>query len=74
MKFKHLKYIPLITQVAFVMVIPIFLCFFVGIYLDEKLGTSPLFLVVFILLGVGASFRNLFKIILSKGVENSDKQ
>ncbi len=74
MKFNYLKYISLITQVSLVMVIPIFISFFVGRWLDEKFGTEAIFMIIFIVLGVGASFRNLFKIILSKGVDGSDKK
>jgi ATP synthase protein I len=34
---------------------------FLGKYLDEKLNTSPLFILLFTFLGIAASYRNLFK-------------
>ncbi len=74
MKFDYLKYISLITQVSLVMVIPIFLSFFVGKWLDDYFGTGAIFMIIFLLLGVGAAFRNLFKIILDKGVKTSGKK
>ncbi len=74
MKFDYLKYISLITQVSLVMVIPIFLSFFIGKWIDDYLGTDAVFMIIFLLLGVGAGFRNLFKIILDKGVNTIDKK
>ncbi|PID82114.1 MAG: hypothetical protein CSB16_02945 [Clostridiales bacterium] len=74
MKFDYLKYISLITQVSLVMVIPIFLSFFIGKWLDDYFGTGAIFMIIFLLLGVGAAFRNLFKIILDKGVKTSGKK
>ncbi|OOB78530.1 MAG: ATP synthase subunit [Epulopiscium sp. Nuni2H_MBin003] len=56
----------LVTQLGFSMVIPIFLCFFIGIFLDKITTLSPLFLIIFIFLGVGAAFRNMFYIILKE--------
>lgn len=56
----------LLNQVAISMLIPIFACVFVGIFLDKVTGREPLWLVIFILLGVGAAFRNLFYIILKE--------
>lgn len=56
----------LLNQVAISMLIPIFGCIFVGIFLDNLTGHEPLWLVIFILLGVGAAFRNLFYIILKE--------
>lgn len=64
MKKEDLKALALLSQVGLLMAIPIFLCVFVGIWLDEKMGTNGLFLVIFILLGVMAAFRNLFVTIL----------
>jgi F0F1-type ATP synthase assembly protein I len=50
----------LVSQLGLSMVIPILLCTFIGVFLDNLTGLSPLFLIVFIILGVGAAFRNLF--------------
>ena len=62
----------LISQLGISMVIPILLCTFVGIFIDRLTNLEPLFLIVFILLGVGAAFRNFFYII-GKEVKKSEK-
>ncbi len=53
------------------MVVPIFISFFIGKWLDDYFGTGAVFMIVFIIIGVGAAFRNLFKIIM-KGAKDSD--
>ncbi len=58
--------LALLSQLGFAMSVPIFACTFVGIFLDNVTGKSPLFLIIFILLGVGAAFRNMFHIILKE--------
>lgn len=55
----------LITQFGITMVVPIFLCSFLGWYLDEKLQTSWLFVALFFI-GALAGFRNVF--FLSKKI------
>ena len=55
--------LALVEQVGLSMVIPILLCVFIGNFLDKVTGKAPLFLVIFILLGVGSAFRNLFYIV-----------
>lgn len=32
----------------------------IGYYIDKKFGTQPWFLLVFLALGIGAAFRNLY--------------
>lgn len=54
----------LLTTLALNLVIIIVSMFFIGVYLDKKFGTSPIFLFVFLLLGLGASFRNLYVLSL----------
>lgn len=66
MKFDYLKNLALISQLGLMMVIPIFLCVFFGIWLDDKAGTGIIFTIVFMLLGVFAGFRNMFVIVLKK--------
>lgn len=58
-----LSALALVEQVGLSMIIPIFLCVFIGNFLDKATDKSPLFLVIFIVLGVGSAFRNLFYII-----------
>lgn len=61
---KILKALSLVTQLALSMAVPIFLCTFAGIGLDRLFGTSPFFLLVLILLGIGGGFRSVY--ILTK--------
>ena len=57
--------LAMITQFGITMLVPIFLCSFLGWYLDEKLQTSWLFVALFFI-GALAGFRNIF--ILSKKI------
>ncbi len=52
--------ITLITQLGIVMVTPILICTFIGIFLDRLTYKEPLFTIIFLLLGIAAAFRNLF--------------
>lgn len=66
MKFSYLKHLALVSQIGLLMAIPIFLCIFAGQWLDEKIGTNGVFLIIFMILGVLAAFRNLFVTVLNK--------
>lgn len=55
--------LALLEQVGISMAVPIFLCAFIGIFLDKVTGKSPLWLAIFIVLGVGSAFRNLFYMV-----------
>lgn len=57
--------LAMITQFGITMLVPIFLCSFLGWYLDKKLQTSWLFVALFFI-GALAGFRNVF--ILSKKI------
>lgn len=52
--------ITLVTQLGIVMVTPILICTFVGVFLDGVTHKEPLFTIIFLLLGTAAAFRNLF--------------
>jgi F0F1-type ATP synthase assembly protein I len=68
-----LALIGLVSQLGLSMVIPILICTFVGVFLDNLTGLSPLFLLIFIVLGVGAAFRNLFQLAnreIKRGTED----
>lgn len=75
MKYKKTVYQALVTisQFGINMLVPIFLCSFIGIFLDKKLGTSY-FMVVFFFIGALAGLRNVFmlaKKIYEDGEERS---
>ena len=65
-----LKGIVMITQIGISMLVPIFLCLFVGRFLDNKLGTNYI-AVIGIILGILAAFRNVF--IMTKQFYAKDK-
>ncbi|OPJ55267.1 AtpZ/AtpI family protein [Alkalithermobacter paradoxus] len=59
-----LENLSLISQIGISMVSPIIVCVLIGNFLDKKMNTQPLFLFIFIVLGVASSFVNLYKIAL----------
>lgn len=60
--------LAMITQFGINMLVPIFLCSFLGWYLDKKLQTSWLFVALFFV-GALAGFRNVF--IVAKKIANT---
>ena len=61
-----MKALSMLTQVGISMLVPIFICFWIGKSLDKAFDTGILFLIVFIILGVGASFRTLYMMTVNK--------
>lgn len=61
MKYKKTVYQALttISQFGINMLVPIFLCSFLGIFLDRKLGTSC-FMIILFFAGALAGFRNVY--------------
>ena len=57
-----LKNLALISQVGISMVTPILLGVYIGQWIDRWVGTNGLFMIIFMILGVGAGFMNLFKL------------
>lgn len=71
-KARWTRSLVLVSQLGISMITPILACTLIGAFLDNKLNTSPWFLIVFILLGVGAAFRNLFYIV-GKEIKKGEK-
>lgn len=59
-KHKWMRGLSLLTQLGVVMITPILICTFIGVFLDDMTHKGPLFTILFILLGTGGAFRNLF--------------
>lgn len=53
-----------LSQVGITMVVTIGMCFFIGKWIDKKLGTDIIFLAIFTFLGIGAAFRNLYVLVM----------
>ncbi|MDO4764774.1 MAG: AtpZ/AtpI family protein [Eubacteriales bacterium] len=60
-----LKALAMLTQMGITMIVPIGLGLFAGVFLDRKLNTAPIFLLIFILLGIVAGFRNIYQMTRS---------
>ena len=48
------------SSIGISMALAIFGCFFLGAWLDRKLGTEPYFTLFFLLIGIAAGFRNIY--------------
>lgn len=57
-----LKNIALISQIGFSMITPILVGVYLGQFIDKKVGTKGVFTIMFIIIGVGGGFVNLFKL------------
>lgn len=55
--------LSMLTQIGVSMFVPIFMCVLVGAWLDKVTNLSPLFLIIFIILGVGAAFRTIYMMV-----------
>lgn len=64
--------LSLITQFSINMLVPIFLCSFLGIYLDRKLETS-FWMILLFFLGAMAGFRNVYKMAATVFREKSER-
>ncbi|MCD5413508.1 MAG: AtpZ/AtpI family protein [Clostridiales bacterium] len=61
-KSNSLANLSLITYIGVYMTVPIIVGLFAGQWIDKKLNTTPIFLFVFIIMGVVVAFMNLFKV------------
>ena len=64
---KNFKNLTLITQIAFQIGV------FIGIYLDRWLNTSPVLVIIFMVLGVCSGFLGTYK-LMQKSVFKDDKK
>lgn len=74
MKFSKSVYrsLTMISQFGINMIVPIFLCSALGMFLDKKLGTSFIMIILFFI-GAVAGFRNIY-ILAKKVMNHSDKE
>lgn len=56
--------LSLISQLGIMMVVSIFGCFFIGKFIDNKLNTSPIFMLIFLVLGIGGAFMSVYKTVI----------
>ena len=65
------RYLTLISQFGINMLVPIFMCSFLGMYLDRKFDTEFLMIVLFFV-GALAGFRNIY--VLSLKMMRADEK
>ena len=58
-----LKQAAAVTSIGIAMVLAIFIGLAVGIFLDSKFSTKPVFTIIFLLFGIAAGYRNLFVMV-----------
>jgi len=63
---KVMGYLSLVSQIGLIMAIPIFGSIFLGSWIDNKLEANGIILIIFILMGVYMSFRNLYTTVMKK--------
>ena len=64
--------LALFTQFTINMLVPIFLCSFIGYYVDQKLNTNIFFIILFFL-GALSGFRNVY-ILAKKTYTKSEEE
>ena len=69
-----LQNLALISQVGIMMIIPIIGGDVIGAFLDRFMKTNGIFLIIFIILGVGSSFRNLYVLSIQKSKEYTNSE
>lgn len=57
-----LKNLTLISQIGISMITPILLGVFIGQLIDRRIGTEGIFVLIFLIVGAGGGFLNLFKL------------
>ena len=66
--------LALVTQFGIHMIVPIFLCTFLGICIDEKAGTS-FWVIILFFMGALAGFTNIYKLAKKiNGTKRNDKK
>lgn len=69
-KYKAIKIIALVTQIGISMMTPVLLMAYIGVWVQEQFEVQLALL--FILIGIGAGFRNCW-ILIKKAVKNLEK-
>jgi ATP synthase protein I len=58
------KALSMLSQIGILMVVTIFMCFFIGLFIDNKFDTSPIFMIVGIVVGVLTALRNMYVVVM----------
>ena len=74
---KALGAYSLLFQLSLSIIIPLFMCLFLGLYLDKKFNTNNMFTLIFLVLGFFAGIWNMVKVIstfIEKDKKNNGRQ
>ena len=71
MKVSFFRYLGLITQLGLVIIAAIAIGLFIGVFLDNKLGSEFLFTVVFSIFGVIGGFKAAYQLIKAASKDNN---
>ena len=56
--------LSLLSPLSIMMLVSIFGCFFIGKFIDTKLNTRPIFMLIFLILGIGGAFMSVYKTVI----------
>lgn len=56
--------LSLISQIGLMILISILGCTFIGKFLDSKFNTEPIFMLIFLVLGIGGAFMAVYKTLV----------
>lgn len=70
---KIIRSFAMVTQIGICMMVPIFLCAWIGVWLNRLLHTEIAF-VIMLVVGIGAAFRNVYLITRSFYLADMQKE
>lgn len=56
--------LSLFSQLSIMMLTSILGCFFIGRFIDIQLNTEPIFMLIFLALGIGGAFMSVYKTVI----------
>ncbi len=62
-KFRIISDLAYFSSIGISLAFAIFIGFFLGVYIDDKFNTSPVFTLIFFGFGIAAGFRNIMMAI-----------
>jgi len=60
------------SSIGIAMVLAIFGCLLLGVYLDRKFDSGNVFTVIFLIIGISAGFRNIY-VLIKKNFKDENK-
>ncbi|MFZ1038035.1 MAG: AtpZ/AtpI family protein [Smithella sp.] len=60
---KYAMQMAFASSIGIAMILAVFGCLLIGVYLDKKFDSGHVFSVIFLMIGIAAGFRNLYKLI-----------